>query len=41
MGAGNGTGSGRQSFDDLYRNTAPLMGQDGFLFDGLDGGYVS
>lgn len=39
MGAGNG--SGRHSFDDLYRNNAPLMGQDGFLFDGLDAGFVS
>jgi hypothetical protein len=40
LGTGNGGGSGRHSFDDLYRTTtAPLMSGDAYLFDGLEGGF--
>lgn len=39
LGTGNGGGSGRHSFDDLYRTTAPLMNGDGYLFEGLEGGF--
>lgn len=39
LGTGNASGSGRHSFDDLYRTNAPLMNGDGYLFDGLEGGF--
>jgi len=39
LGAGNASGSGRHSFDDLYRTTATLMSGDGYQFEGLEGGY--
>jgi hypothetical protein len=39
MGTRNASGSGRHSFDDLYRTSAPLMNGDGFLFEGLEGGF--
>jgi hypothetical protein len=40
LGTGNGSGSGRQSFDGLYGNTVPLLGEDRYLFDGLEGGFA-
>jgi len=39
LGTGNGGGSGRHSFDELYRTTAPLMSGDGYLFEGVEGGF--
>jgi hypothetical protein len=32
-------GSGRHSFDDLYHNNVPLMNGEGYLFEGLEGGF--